>query len=221
MSTIEAIRERFYKKKLCYACSYDSTTILSLLRFGIGTCGVRASVAYMAPEKNTAPEKNKPDQNNEGNLFHIMDEATVLGVDGLQHDSPVAQIVSLEEGLCFELDDGMAQVSGRASFVVGTTDAERENSPHLFMTYKGSLRFRYGMKDLFGSIYDKGKGRSCKVTASAWIVPSFFTTDSRYKWLSEVGCVAFGRWTAESENHALRRKVTTELDIYTCGVDGA
>jgi hypothetical protein len=218
--TIKTLRGKFYDKKLEYACSFDSKTALFLRTVGLGPGGFHTSL-------RPRPGEGAPT----GELFHVLDALTVAGVDGAKHECPTGKIDSLEESLCFEADRLKARVQGRASFEVTGRGAERHASrpkPRIYMTYTGSLRFRSAPTALLDAIPDRraARGRQAahpapgggEVVASAWIVPSFFTEDSRYKWLGQVGCVAFGTWTAQPyADCPIVHDVTTAIDIYAAG----
>jgi hypothetical protein len=214
---MNTLRDHFFKKKLEYACSFDSTMVLLLQTVAISPYGLRAS---LRPRR--------------GELFHVLDALSVSGVDGAKHESPKGAIESLEESICFDPERLRAEVKGRASFRIAKNVAGRHDRSwsRIYMTYSGTLRFRSVPLPLFDAIPDPGRHVNLEsperspVVARAWIVPSFFTEDSRYKWLGQVGCVAFGTWTAEPRRDCpVIQDVTTELDIYAAGlsrpVDGS
>ncbi len=215
--TIKTLRSKFYEKKLAYACSYDSKRALLLSRIGLGPGSLRTSL-HDRPELRGRLA---------GELFHVLDALTVPGVDGAKHECPTAEIESLEESVSFEPDRLRASVQGRASFKLtgrGLGNA-KSREPRIYMTYTGSLRFRSVPASLFERIPDpaapparKSDREAHRVVATAWIVPTFSTEDSRYKWLGQVGCVAFGTWTAEPRDESpIVQNVTTAIDIYAAG----
>jgi Protein of unknown function (DUF3237) len=214
--TIKTLRSKFYEKKLAYACSFDSKRALLLSRIGLGPGGFRTSLQPRPDWRGPA-----------GELFHVLDALTVPGVDGAKHECPTGEIESIEESICFEPDRLRAHVQGRAAFeVTGRgSGAKSRAEPRIYMTYTGSLRFRSVPSSLFHGFPDRTAAHAReadreadRVVASAWIVPSFSTEDSRYKWLGQVGCVAFGTWTAEPrEESPIVQDVTTAIDIYAAG----
>ncbi len=207
---IRTVRNAFYAKNMQYACSFDSELRMDARAVKPVADGLRVWLQPRTPEKI-------------GAVFHVLDALSVTGVDGRKHDCPRGTIKFIEESLCFRADGPIALVQGRMGLEIEDGTPSGRRKPRIDVTYTGTLRFGA----IPGSLFDDAPARKVEadpelghvpveaVQAAAWVVPSFFTSDTRYRWLAQVGCVAFGTWTAvRTHSWATLRDVTTRLDVY-------
>jgi Protein of unknown function (DUF3237) len=183
------VRKQFIPKNMKYACSYDPE-----VRFDADVAmalqdGLRVTVASRGLGSAI------------GNFFHVLDEISVAGVDDRKHTCPVGKISAVDETILFRWDRGLGIVAGRMR--VHTND-----DATIDVTYTGRLRFQVPAAAALQT--------DSTLEGGAWIAPIFVTADTRYHWLAEHACVAFGTWIADPP--AARggtRNVTSKLDVYS------
>jgi hypothetical protein len=189
------VRKRFLDRNMKYACSFDPRlwfTTDSMTRTPTGDRVI--VVPRSAPRGHTRV----------GEFFHVHDETSVAGVDDRRHNCPIGTIEHIDESVVFFHDDPhVGTIEGR--LLLKTNDKAA-----IEVSYAGTLRFRVSA------------AASLKLDrpleASAWIIPVFSTTDTRYQWLCSHACVAFGTWVASKDAEASRgHNVDTNLDVYSNG----
>ncbi len=187
------VRTQFLDRKMKYACSYDPKLAFSEAEALRVPGGVR-----VVPRRRFEGGSGL----SLGNFFHVLDAISIVGVDDRKHNCPVGAIESIEETVLFRENGVVASIKGRMSI-------NTEDRASIDVTYQGVLRFRGDATTYFGT------GRPLE--GGAWIVPLFETTDTRYRWLSEQTCIAFGTWNASRVPGAQTRNVTGRLDVYSTG----
>jgi hypothetical protein len=194
---VRNVRTQFIGRKTKYACSYDPELAFDEDASMSVPGGVRVLVRRGQGVHDDAPL---------GSFFHVLDATSVAGVDGRKHNCPIGTINYQEETVLFRERSLVGDIEGRMSF-------ETEDNARIDVTYTGTLRFRAppfrgGPDEVFAGE---------KLEAAAWIVPVFVSLDTRYRWLSENACVAFGTWSAARVSERSTRKVEARLDVYSLG----
>jgi hypothetical protein len=214
---LREVRKQFINKQMAYACSYDpelffdwavGIKVAEGLRVTLGQRVKADSRAKVEPLASTGTPAVVPHSQPEylpiGNIFHVLDAISVTGVDQRNHDCPVGKIEHIDESILFRSDSAVGVLEGRMTFVT-------DDKATIDATYKGVLHFR---EPPLVAVESKRI-----LEAGAWVVPLFVTTDSRYRWLADRACAAFGTWVAEVEPRVgpSTRKVTARLDVYSLG----
>jgi hypothetical protein len=199
---VRNVRTQFIERNRNYACSYDPELAFDEFDAMAVPGGVRVHLGRRAPAKPGKDERHS----GLGSFFHVLDATSVPGVDGRKHNCPVGTITYLEESVLFREHGLIGDVEGRMSFVT-------EDEARIDATYTGTLRFRAAPVAVDAEESFRGE----KFEAAARIVPVFVSLDTRYRWLSESACVAFGTWTAERVSPLGMREVDARLDVYSLG----
>lgn len=198
---VRNVRTQFVERKIRYACSYDPELAFDEFAAMAEPGGVRVLVG----KRTLAKPGNGEGQTTVGSFFHVLDATSVPGVDGRKHNCPIGEIDYLEESVLFRENSLVGDIEGRMSFVT-------EDEARIDATYTGTLQFRAapvrGREDEFPAE---------DFEAAARIVPVFVSLDTRYRWLSEAACVAFGTWTARRLRNSCTRTVSSRLDVYSLG----
>jgi len=179
-------RDRFFERRLEYACSFDTKLCFE----GMAPDAEGYSLLFRAAAPRDA-----------GCLFHVADAATVLGADGKSHDCPSGRIVSVEEQASFHADARDGAVTGRLTF-------ETEDAAIIDTRYSGVLRLSRSPRQL--------PEPGTELKGLLWLTLNFCASHSRYQWLNEHACVANGRWLAQPGGASGRAiGVATEIDVYS------
>ncbi len=197
---IRTVRKQFFDRKLKYACSLDQRLRFDLARATLAPEGVKVN-ALGEPAARL------------GHVFHVLDQTSVEGVDGRQHDCPVGALDYAEASVLFHRGTSYAETAGRMTF---KTDDETT----IELTYGGTLQFRAWPEAIlhYGHAGAPPREHPRALEAAAFLVPVFSTTNTRYRWLSEHGCVAFGKWIASpGADGAGPRIVEARVDVYAAG----
>ncbi len=201
---LQSVRTRFFERKVQYACSYDAA-----LAFGVNDLTLIPGGIRVQPQRRPA-EAGAPAAF--GHVFHVLDALSVMGTDGLKHDCPVGTIEDAWESLTFVLRDGArGPVSTGMATVEGRMTLKTKDRATIDVRYDGVLRFPPSVATALLGFEPDARALAC----GAWVVPRFDTSDSRYGWLGDRACVAFGRWVAEPEG--ARRAVSARYDVYSTG----
>jgi hypothetical protein len=191
---LRTARRQFFDKKLMYACSYDPQLSFEVDEAMAVPGGVRVNLGPRSGGR-AAPVPI-------GAVFHVLDSFSVEGVDGRKHSCPIGSIETICESILIRDDTGVGDVEGRMTM-------QTDDHATIDVTYSGKLRFR--------SHPAAALAANRALHGGAWLVPRFVTLDTRYHWLSEHTCVAFGTWTADPVARSATRNVTMNLDVYSAG----
>jgi hypothetical protein len=183
------VRKQFISKSMKYACSYDPEVCFDVDIAMALQDGLRVTVASRGLGAAI------------GSFFHVLDEISVAGVDDRKHTCPVGEISAVDETVLFRWDRGLGIVAGRLRL-------DTADKATIDVTYTGRLRFQVPAAVALQT--DE------VLEGSAWIAPTFVTADTRYHWLAEHACVAFGTWLAHPPVAGRgKRNVTSKLDVYS------
>jgi hypothetical protein len=188
------VRKRFLDRNMKYACSFDPRLWFTTDSITRTPTGERVIVV-------PRPGRGGNGHARVGEFFHVHDETSVAGVDDRRHNCPIGTIEHIDESVVLLRDDRrVATIEGR--LLLKTND-----KASIEVSYAGTLRFRVSAAASLE--LDR------PLEASAWIIPVFSTTDTRYQWLCSHACVAFGTWVASKAPRG--RNVDTSLDVYSNG----
>jgi hypothetical protein len=190
---LRTARRQFFDRKIRYACSYDPQLGFDLDAAMVVPGGVRLTVGQRRRSGASTPI---------GSVFHVLDAFSVEGVDDRKHNCPLGDIADVRESILLRDDNGVADVEGRMSI-------ETRDHAAIEVSYGGKLRFRAHANSVLAT--------QETLRGGAWLALRFVTTDTRYHWLSENACVAFGTWTAEAVAGSATRNVVMNLDVYSAG----
>jgi hypothetical protein len=192
------VRSRFYEKKSAYAISYDPRLSFDLETAAAVPGGLRIELERSSPSGAA------------GSFFHVHDALSVDGVDGRRHSTPAGEVVRVEETILFREKEPIGYIKGRMSLRTADDAARDTRNAAIDATYKGVLRLRAPAPKLFDA--------AAALEGDVWLVPVFQTSDTRYRWLLERACTAFGTWSAKpSSKGSARHDVTCRLDVYSNG----
>jgi hypothetical protein len=224
---LQSVRKQFVGKTMNYACSYDPELWFDLDGGTVMAVSGGMRLTMMRRRRETRTEDNRlkvepPEPI--GRVFHVLDSISVAGVDERKHDCPLGTIDHVQESVFFPDRSAVGFIEGRLQVIT-------DDKASIDVTYSGILRFRSSPLAILSANGEKGNDvESDGIEAGAWIVPFFVTSHTRYHWLSEHTCAAFGTWgarpVAKDQEHggqvvvakkSRTWKVTTKLDVYSAG----
>lgn len=165
-------RRHFLEKKMTYLFSQDVALIADTIGYAAG--GVRINLR--GRDNSLAPED---DRHNRSEVFHALGDESVMG-----HEALAGKVVWFDERLLITGESDVGRTD--STVTVRTSDGAL-----IWSRYRGRLRLgRLGLRRLLVPVSNES---ASTFQAKAFVTPRFETDSSRYKWLTERQCVAYGR----------------------------
>lgn len=168
-------RRYFLPKPLSYLFSHDLKLHTDAVGFVPGGFQMK-----LRGEKNLIDPGSQDIEGNPSKAFHALGDEVVLG-----NDAVFGTVVWFDERMFIAEQNSVGTVDTRLT--VRTSDGAL-----IWSHYKGRVRFgRLGYRRLLG---DNG---ATSFEAKVFVAPRFETDTTKYKWLTERQCVAYGRLKVE------------------------
>ena len=164
-------RRHFLSKTLSYLFSHDLKLRTDAIGFVPGGFQIK-----LRGDQNKLDPSDKDLDDNPSRAFHALGDEVVLGNDAVS-----GTVVWFDEKMFIAQENSVGTVDTKLT--VRTSDGAL-----IWSHYKGRVRFgRFGYRRLLGD------GGAASFEAKVFVAPRFETDTSRYKWLTERQCVAYGR----------------------------
>jgi len=191
-------RRKFNEKQLAYLFSHDLALEAASLGFVPGGMVLQTRAVHNG---FAVPEEAPSRRHTEGlsSAFHVRGDSTVLGNDAVE-----GKVVWFDERLFLNKSNDTGDIEARLT--VRTID-----DALIWTRYTGKLRLgRMGYRRLLiGTRRDEPEGFS-DYELKAFITPRFETDSSKYRWLTERQCVAYGQVSIKAG-----RICSAKYDVYS------
>src|SRR5262249_45827782 len=138
----------------------------------VNLCGKRNNVNPTSEQARLIPSR----------AFHALGDETVLGNDAIE-----GAVVWFQERVVFARETDTGTVDTKLTIL--TDDGAR-----IWTRYQGRIRLgRFGYRRLLAGKATNGGPDASSFEAKAFVAPRFETDSSKYKWLTERQCVAYGK----------------------------